>query len=78
MSDWMWRHENRDWRRWQLDAQDGMMLGIVERPHFEVGGIVVEIPLGWRWRNSWAGSNGGWAPTKGGAMRKAEAVRDLQ
>lgn len=71
-SGWEWRDVDDEFPRWQLSARDGMMLGIVERPYLEFRELGLTIPVGWLWRNSWGGSDGGWAPTLATAMAKAE------
>lgn len=70
MSDWTFRDDY--FPRWQLSDADGMMLGIVERPVIELpGDHPVHIPLGWTWRNSFAGP-GRWCMTRAAAMQAAE------
>lgn len=67
---WQWIHDG-SWARLQLNARDGMMLGIVERPSFELWGRIVTIPFGWNWRNCWAGP-GRWSLSQDVAMAAAE------
>jgi hypothetical protein len=74
-NDWYFRDDH--FPRWQLDAPDGMMEAIVERPQITLpGDHPIHLPLGWTWRNSWAGP-GRWTFTKWRAMQAArdESIR---